>query len=91
MKKKAAPIPIVLTLILLACSIILKSVNNHNLDTVGQPKTEALSDDEIPGDCVICRCHTSENTCYGGNFISLRPKCYEGHLISCQDNSACPE
>lgn len=41
---------------------------DYNVEVITQ--TEELSDWYV-----YCRCHTSNNTCYGGNAISFRPSC----------------
>ena len=33
-----------------------------------------------------CRCHSSENACFGGNLISFRGNCYKGpSTVACHD------
>ena len=34
--------------------------------------------DDIHEPTFHCRCHTSDNQCYGGNAISFRELCYSG-------------
>lgn len=56
------------------------------------PNIEALADDEGGPDVYLyCRCHTSDNTCYGGNAISFRAFCGGGiNTVPCSDYFNCP-
>lgn len=60
---------------------------DYNVEVITQ--TEELSDWYV-----YCRCHTSNNTCYGGNAISFRPLCNPtgGINVICSDTELfkCP-